>query len=157
VTYIPRNLYEVVICPQRIAALNGYSLLGLNRLHHPCSPFIVTTERAEVADVRQAIEQGALGFLHGTTTTSNMICIIEDLLSLYRLRCSLERRTTWTTTYRDQLQRNPIRQSTMPSATRQEKRVMCEQTVTAIEGSMLAFQARANQLVSEARQKMWEY
>ena len=65
VTYMPLHLYQVVIYPQRLASYNQYSLLRLNRIHHPCSPFIVTMEREEVADVRQAIEQGALGFLHG--------------------------------------------------------------------------------------------
>ncbi|UVT21317.1 MAG: response regulator [Nitrospira sp.] len=157
VMYIPLNLYQVVICPQRIASVDGYSLLSLNRLHHPCSPFIVTTEREEVAAVRQAIEQGALGFLHGTTTTPNIICIIEDLLSLYQLRCSLERGATWTTKYSHQLRRNLIRKSRMLSDTRQDNRVMCEQTLTAVEGSTLAFQAQANHLLSEARQRMWEY
>ena len=151
------NSYHVVICPQRIASLDGYSLLSLNRLHHPCSPFIVTTERKEVADVRQAIEHGALGFLHGTTTTSKIISIVEGLLALYRLRASLEDRMKWATNFRDQLQRSPPhRKSPRWSGIRPNDRVMCKQSLTVVEGSMQTFQAQANHLVSEARQRMWD-
>lgn len=157
VTYMPLHLYQVVICPQSIASQDGYFLLSLNRLHHPCSPFIVTTERAEVAYVRQAIEQGALGFLHGTTTTSNIISIIEDLLALYRLRASLEDRMKSANNYRDQLRGSPTHRNAQRwSGSRQENRVMCKQALTDIVGSMQTFQAQANQLVSEARQRMWD-
>lgn len=157
VKYIRLNSYQVVICPQRIASLDGYSLLSLNRLHNPCSPFIVTTERKEVADVRQAIEHGALGFLHGTTTTSNIISIVEGLLALYRLRASLEDRMKWATNFRDQLRRSPPhRKSQMWSGIRQNNRVLCKQSLTVVEGSMQTFQAQANHLVSEARQRMWD-
>lgn len=151
------NSYQVVICPQRIASLNGYSLLSLNRLHNPCSPFIVTTERKEVADVRQAIEHGALGFLHGTATTSKIISIVEGLLALYRLRASLEDRMKWATNFRDHLRRSPPhRKSPRWSGIRPNDRVMCKQSLTVVEGSMQTFQAQANHLVSEARQRMWD-
>ncbi len=157
VKYIRLNSNQVVICPQRIASLNGYSLLSLNRLHNPCSLFIVTTERQEVADVRQAIEHGALGFLHGTTTTSKIISIIEGLLALYRLRASLEDRMQWATNFRDQLRRSPPhRKSQRWSGIRPNDRVMCKQSLTVVEGSMQTFQAQANHLVSEARQRMWD-
>ena len=157
VTYMPLHLYQVVICPQSIASQDGYFLLSLNRLHHPCSPFIVTTERAEIPYVRQAIEQGALGFLHGTTTTSNIISIVKGLLALYRLRASLEDRMKSATNYRDQLRRSPTHKNAQRwSGSRQENRVMCKQALTDIVGSMQTSQAQANQLVSEARQRMWE-
>ena len=157
VTYMPLHLYHVVICPQKIASRDQYSLLRLNQLHNPCSPFIVSTGRGEVADVRQAIDQGALGFVHGTTTSSNIILILRVLVALYRLRFSLARRMKWATTYREILQRNSIHEkSEMRCGARQDHRVMCEQTLTAIEGSMQAFQAQANSLVSEARQRMWD-
>jgi hypothetical protein len=34
--------------------------------------------------------------------------------------------------------------------------VMCKQSLTVVEGSMQTFQAQANHLVSEARQRMWD-
>ena len=154
---MPLNPYQVVICPQSIASRDGYSLLSLNLLHHPRSPFIVTAERKEVADVRQAIEHGALGFLHGTTTTSNIVSIVKSLLALYRLRASLDDRMKWATNCRDQLRRSPThRKSRRWSGIRQDNRVTCKQSLTAIEGSMQTFQAQANHLVSEARQRMWD-
>ena len=157
VAYMPLNLYQVVVCPQRIASRDGYSLLSLNRLHNPCSPFIVTTERGEVADVKQAITHGALGFLSGIGTTPIIVGIIERLLSLYRLRFSIEVRTKWVTNYGNQLQTDSISEtSAIWRGASQDNRVMCEQTLTAIEGSMEAFHAQANTLVSEARQRMWE-
>lgn len=157
VKYIRVNSYQVVIGPQRTASLDGYSLLSLNRLQNPCSPFIVTTERNEVADVRQAIEHGALGFLHGTMTTSNIISTVEGLLALYRLRASLEDRMKSATNYRDQLRRGPThRNAQRGSGTAQDNRVMCKQALTVLEDSMQTFQAQANHLVSQARQRMWD-
>lgn len=157
-TYMPLHDYQVVICPQSIASLDEYSLHRLNQHYHPCSPFIVTTEPQEVADVRQAIEQGALGFVHGTTTSSSIILIIQGLVALYRLRFSLARRMKWATTYRDMLRRSPMREkSEMLCGARKNSRVMREQTLTAIEGSLQVFQAQANTLVSEARRRMWDH
>lgn len=157
VVYIPLNLYQIVVCPQRIASRDGYSLLSLNRLHNPCSPFIVSTEREEVADVKQAITHGAHGFLHGISTTPIIVGIIEQLLSLYRVRFSIEVRKKWVTNYGNQLQADPLcEKSEIWHGTRQDNRVMCEETLTCIKGSMQALYAQANELVSEARHRMWD-
>lgn len=158
VAHIPLTLYQVVICPQRLASRDQYSLLYLNDLHHPCAPFIVTTEGEEVANVWQAINHGALGFMHGTNnSTPTLIGIIEPLLSLYRLRFSLEGRQKWVSNFRHQLRRNAIHEKVDTlNSVKQDNRVMCEQTLTAIEGSMQAFQAQADHLTSQARQRMWE-
>lgn len=154
---IPLHAYQVVICPQNIASRDQYSLLRLNQVHNPCSPFIVTTEQEEVADVRQAIDHGALGFLHGTTTTPNIILNIHCLLALYRLRFSLARRWKWVTDYRDKLWKNLTEDnSRVLSGEIYDNRVMYEQALVAIEGSILAFRNQADDRVSEARKRMWD-
>lgn len=157
-TFIPLNRYQVVICPQSIASRDQYSLLRLNRRHNYCAPFIVTTNGDEFADVKQAIDHDALGFMHGTTTTTNIVCILENLLALYRLRFSLARRWKWVTDYRDKLRSSPFpKNSGELSGEIYENRVMCEQALVAIEGSVLTFRAQADDRTSEARQRMWEH
>ncbi|WHZ25890.1 MAG: hypothetical protein OJF51_000685 [Nitrospira sp.] len=157
VSFIPLHCYQVVICPQRLASRDQYALLRLNQRHHSWSPFIVTTEREEIAHVQRAIDAGALGFLHGATTTPTIIHSIERLLRLYRLRVSLARRAKWATDFRERLRTNPIQETweTLHVA-KQDNRVMCQQTLTAIEGSMQAFRGQANDFAAEARQRMWE-
>ena len=154
---LPLHAYQIVICPQRLAARDQYSLLRLNQVHNPCSPFIVTTEQGEVADVRQAIDHGALGFLHGTTSTPNIILNIHSLMELYRSRFSLARRWKWVTDYRDQLQRNLIQDnSEVLRSEIYDNRVMREQALVAIEGSILVYRTQADNRVSEARKRMWD-
>ncbi|MGC4095741.1 MAG: hypothetical protein QM706_01380 [Nitrospira sp.] len=155
--YLSLNHYQAVICPQRIASREQYSLLRLNQLHNSCAPFIITTDRDEAPDVQQAIDQGALGFLPETATTPTIIRTIEGLLVLYGLRFSLACRWKWLTDYRDQLRNNGMQEkSGAVSVDIREKRIMFDKTLVAIEDSILSFRVQADDLAREARLRMWD-
>lgn len=157
VTYLSLNRYQIVVCPQRVASRDDYSLLNLNQLHNPYAPFIVTTDQDEVADVQQAIDRGALGFLHGTPTNPNIGLVLEGLMALYRLRLSLAGRWKWATDYREQIRTALTKHDGEElRGTLRDNLVMCEQTLVAIEGSILTFRSHADSLTYEARQRMWE-
>jgi DNA-binding NtrC family response regulator len=153
-TYVPLSVYQVIICPQRTASLDRYALLTLNRRHNPSAPFVITMGGQDFAFVQQAIDHGALGLLDGSHTAEEVIQTVRPLLSLYSLRFSLARREKWMTDYREQLRNNPIR-GTWENALI-DNRLMCEQALVAVEGSMQALRAYAGDLAAEARQRMSE-
>jgi DNA-binding NtrC family response regulator len=149
--YVPISVYQVVVCPQKIASLDQYSLPRLNRLHNPCAPFIITTDQNEVVFVQQAIAHGVLGLLKGSPTTEDVIRTVAPLLWLYQLRFSLDRRKKWVTDFRARLRSNPVEGKPESLI---ENRLMCEQALFAIESGMQALRAYAGNLADEATERM---
>jgi DNA-binding NtrC family response regulator len=151
VEHMPFTVYQLLICPYRIASLDQYQLLTLNLRHNPSAPFIVTMSGQEFAFMQQAIEYGALGVLDGMPTTQDVVHTVRPLLWLYRLRFSLDRREQWMADFRNQIRNNPVQGK---SEALVENRLLCEQALVAIEGGMQALRAHASELVVEAKERM---
>jgi hypothetical protein len=150
-TNVPISVYQVVVCPQRTASLDHYTLLRLNRRHNPSAPFVITMDGQEFAFVHEAIDQGALGLLNGSHTAEDVVHTVRPLISLYGLRFSLARRENWMVGYREQLRNNPIQ---CTSEVLMDNRLMCERALVAVESSMLALRAHAGDLVAEAIERI---
>lgn len=157
VTHLPLHGYGVVNCPQRIASRNEYALLVLNRHHSPCTSFMVTTESGELACVQRAINEGALGFLHGTENGPTISRIIRNLLSPSRVNMAVKRRQAWISDFQGQLRKNLILdQSNLLAEATQDNRAMCKESLNAIESSMKAMRGYAGDLTAEAKWAMFE-
>jgi DNA-binding NtrC family response regulator len=144
-------VYQLLICPYRIALLNQYALVALNRLHNPFAPFVVTMRSGESSFVQQTIDHGALGVLDETHTTEDVLRTIRPLLWLYQLRHSLDRREKWMTDFRQQLCNNPIGDK---SESLRENRTLCQQSLLAIEAGMQVLRVHAEDLVNDATERM---